>query len=118
MKLVCVAVKEPKKWPWAVALGIFVLLLAISGPVTSFGDGTHVVGTDIRPGTYHTMGPAQDGPGYCHWARLKRKRPEDTNSDFGPIIASDLGNGPSTVTIKPSDGAFKTSGCDTWSKVN
>ncbi|MDT7589719.1 MAG: hypothetical protein QOE32_7269, partial [Pseudonocardiales bacterium] len=34
------------------------------------------------------------------------------------IIASDITQGPTTVTIKPTDGAFHTSGCQPWTKVN
>jgi hypothetical protein len=83
-----------------------------SSPATSFGEGTYVVGTDIAPGTYRTAGPASDGSGSCYWEREK-----NTSGDFGSIIANNLGRGPATVTISRSDGAFKTTGCDTWHKV-
>jgi hypothetical protein len=83
-----------------------------SGPVTSFSDGTYLVGTDIVAGTYHTTGPASYGSGLCYWEREK-----DTSGNFDSIIANDLGHGPTTVTISSSDGAFKTSGCNTWTKV-
>jgi hypothetical protein len=86
---------------------------APTGPVTSFSDGTYVVGTDIVAGTYHTTGPASNGSGLCYWEREK-----DTSGNFDSIIANDLGHGPATVTISSSDGAFKTSGCNTWTKVD
>ena len=86
---------------------------APTGPVTSFGDGTYVVGTDVVAGTYHTTGPASDGSGSCYWEREK-----DTSGNFDSIIANDLGHGPTTVTISSSDGAFKTSGCNTWNKAH
>jgi hypothetical protein len=85
---------------------------APTGPVTSFSDGTYVVGTDIVAGTYHTTGPASNGSGLCYWGREK-----DTSGNFDSTIANDVGRGPATVTISSSAGAFKTSGCNTWTKV-
>jgi hypothetical protein len=81
-----------------------------TGPVTSFGAGTYVVRTDIAPGTYRSAGPA--GGLFCNWARLK-----DTSGDFAAIITNGNSGGPTTVTISNSDGAFETSGCNTWRKV-
>jgi hypothetical protein len=83
-----------------------------TGPVTSFSDGTYVVGTDVVAGTYHTTGPASDGSGLCYWEREK-----DTSGNPDSIIANDVGRGPTTVTISGSDVAFKTSGCNMWTKV-
>lgn len=77
-----------------------------------FGDGTYVVGTNIVPGTYETTGPAAGGIGTCSWSRLK-----DTSGDFGSIIATDVRQGPTTVTISKTDGAFVTAGCNNWHKV-
>lgn len=82
------------------------------GPVTRFGDGTFVVGSDIVAGTYKSAGPSDDGSGSCYWARLK-----NTTGDLDTIIANNISNGPDTVTISRSDGAFKTSGCQTWHKI-
>lgn len=67
---------------------------APAGPVTSFSDGTYVVGEDIQPGTYKTTGPAN---GMCYWARLK-----DTSGSFSSIIANGAPQGPATVTISKS----------------
>jgi hypothetical protein len=83
---------------------------APTGPVTSFTSGTYVVGTDIVAGTYKTTGSTSSLP--CYWARRK-----DTSGDFAAIIANGNPSGPTTVTISKSDGAFETSGCDTWQKV-
>ncbi|MGH3628182.1 MAG: hypothetical protein ACRDRL_12195 [Sciscionella sp.] len=69
-------------------------------------DGTFVVGTDVKPGTYHTAGSAD-----CYWEREK-----DTSGNFNSIIANNISAGPQTVTIAPSDGAFKTEGCGTWTR--
>ncbi|MHC1558024.1 hypothetical protein ACR9E3_03665 [Actinomycetospora sp. C-140] len=86
---------------------------ASSGPATSFGDGTHVVGQDIEPGTYRTGGPAAGGMGMCYWSRLR-----NTSGEFDAIIANGVPTGPSTVTIRSGDGAFETTGCGTWTKTN
>lgn len=82
-----------------------------AGPVASFGSGTYVVGTDVVAGTYKTSGSDSSVP--CYWSRLK-----DTSGDFGAIIANGAPDGPTTVTISKSDGAFQTSGCKTWQKVS
>jgi hypothetical protein len=83
-----------------------------SGPLTSFGDGTYAVGTDILAGTYHTIGQNNTNPLGCYW-----ERDTDTSGNTSSIIANNIGKGPTTVTISASDGAFKTSGCNTWTKV-
>lgn len=77
------------------------------GPAISFpGDGTFVVGTDIKPGTYKTAGM----PG-CYWARL-------ASLDTSNIIDNNNTDGPTTVTILRSDKAFETQGCAGWARVH
>lgn len=83
---------------------------APSGPVTSFGAGTYVVGTDIVPGIYKSAGPVNTA--LCYWARLR-----DTSGELSSIIANNNISGPTTVTIKSTDGAFQTSRCATWNKL-
>lgn len=82
-----------------------------SGPLSSFGDGTYVVGKEVVPSSYKTMGSTINGLP-CYWARLK-----DTSGDFNAIIANGATTGQTTVTINPRDGAFQTTGCNTWQKV-
>jgi hypothetical protein len=72
----------------------------------TIGEGTFVVGEDIRPGRYKAR--AEEN-GDCYWARLK-----DDSGDPDSIIANNNSAGSSSVTIKPSDGAFETSGCTPW----
>jgi hypothetical protein len=79
-------------------------------PITSFSAGTYVVGTDIVPGMYKTAGPVNSA--LCYWARLR-----DTSGEVSSIIANNNISGPTTVTIKSTDGAFQTSQCATWNKV-
>jgi hypothetical protein len=76
------------------------------------GEGTFVVGSDIKAGTYKTAGAEESVIPNCYWARLK-----GTSGDFSDIITNGNVEGPTTITIASSDGAFKTSGCKTWKKV-
>jgi endonuclease YncB( thermonuclease family) len=83
-------------------------------PARRIEDGTYVVGVDIEPGSYRTSGPAQDSPiKMCSWFRRK-----DTSGEAQSVIAMNISQGPTTVTIKPSDGAFESRGCSPWAKVN
>lgn len=81
-----------------------------SGPMTSFGDGTFVVGIghgDVAPGTYRTRGTPR-----CYWARLR--------SGSGPVsdvIVNDNPAGQAIVTIDPTDRAFQSIRCGTWMQV-
>lgn len=77
-------------------------------PVTTFGDGTYLVGTDILPGTYHTAGPVTPQVG-CYWERDK-----DATGAVGSVITNNFGKGPVVVTVLPTDGVFRTNGCQTW----
>ena len=72
------------------------------------GPGTFIVGDDITAGRYKARSQAG---GLCYWARLK-----DDTGDFDSIIANNATEGSASVTIKPSDGAFETSGCTPWVK--
>jgi hypothetical protein len=74
--------------------------------IYTFGEGTHVVGTDMPAGRYITNAKTNG----CYWERTS-----GFGGSFGEIIANDLGSGRRIVDIKPSDVGFKTSGCGTWS---
>lgn len=78
---------------------------ASSGPTTTFGDGTHLVGPDIEAGTYRNGGAS----GACYWERL---------SGFGgttkDIIANANPRGQAFVTIDPTDAAFTSKRCGEW----
>lgn len=77
------------------------------------GDGTYVVGKDIRPGTYRTDGPQGGLVPNCYWARLS-----STSGDLRDIIANGNTKGQTTVTIAPTDKAFTTTGCNRWTKAD
>ncbi len=71
---------------------------------TFAGDGVYVVGKDVQPGQYKSAGGSN-----CYWARL--------NAAGDDIIDNDLGSGPAVVTVQPSDGLLKVSGCAPFTKA-
>jgi hypothetical protein len=74
-----------------------------TGPKSVIGtDGTYLVGTDIQPGMYRTPGGSA-----CYWARLR-------SLDTSDIIDNNNSTGPQVIEILPTDRAFKTSNCQTW----
>lgn len=76
-------------------------------------DGMYTIPDEVKPGTYQTMGPRREfGRSFCYWERLK-----GTSGEISDVIANDAISGKATVTIKKSDVAFKTDGCETWVKV-
>ncbi|QLL05736.1 hypothetical protein [Mycobacterium vicinigordonae] len=74
-------------------------------PHTFPGDGTFKVGSEIQPGTYRSLGGHS-----CYWERLR-----GLSGNFADIIANGAGDWPQVVQIAPTDLAFKTQGCPTWS---
>jgi hypothetical protein len=76
------------------------------------GEGVYGVGADLQPGTYRTDGPSPAAFDNCYWERGK-----DLSGLQKSVIASGVVTGPITVTIKPTDRAFKSSGCLNWTKV-
>jgi hypothetical protein len=80
-----------------------------TGPDVSsgFGDGAYLVGSDIQPGTYRA-----DGTSDCYWKRLS-----DLTGDLDAILANDNAVGQVYVEVLPTDAAFSTEGCGTWSRI-
>lgn len=76
-------------------------LSPITKSKTSFGPGTYIVNTDMKPGTYRAAGGKS-----CYWAHL---------SGFGgstsEVIANGLPTGNVIVTIAATDKSFESSGC-------
>ena len=127
--------EEPKKkfytrwWFWALVV-IFIIIIANAGnqgstpsptsaptptqsasvpksPLTSFGDGTYIVGTDIQSGTYRNSGGSN-----CYYARL---------SGFGgtsaDIIDNENTDTSAIVTISSTDKGFQSKNCGTWTQI-
>jgi hypothetical protein len=79
---------------------------AAPGPAAAIAeDGTWMVGTDVKPGTYRSK--SDD----CYWSRLK-----NTSGDLGSILANGLGAN-QIVTIKKTDKAFTSADCAPWTRV-
>ena len=72
-------------------------------------DGTYLVGNDIRPGLYLTRGAT--GAGMCSWSRLSSSGRGDASSIIDRGESSDA----QYALIAPTDTAFETHGCQTWS---
>lgn len=72
-------------------------------------DGTYVVGKDIRPGLYMTGGST--GAGTCSWLRLS----SISSGDASNIIDRGESSDAQYALIAPTDKAFETHGCQTWS---
>jgi hypothetical protein len=80
-----------------------------AGPAAAIpGDGTYLVGKDIKAGQYRTQNP----DGSCYWARLK-----GTGGGVDDIIANGNPSGPAIVTIAASDKAFESQRCGEWAAV-
>ena len=69
------------------------------------GDGRHIVGESIAPGTYQVTDAGES----CHWARLASFARPDAVIDRGPGFDGDL-----TVTIAFTDAGFESTGCGEW----
>ncbi|MEU6444820.1 hypothetical protein [Streptomyces sp. NPDC047046] len=73
------------------------------------GDGTFLVGEDIKAGTYRSEGKNKYG---CYWARLS-----DTTGEGDAIIANGNAEGPAIVKVAAGDKAFQTTDCKPWKKI-
>jgi hypothetical protein len=71
-------------------------------------DGTYLIGKDVLPGLYLTLGPT--GNGMCSWSRL--------SSIAGREVSNVVDRGETRdaqyVQIAPTDTAFETHGCQSW----
>ncbi len=74
--------------------------------LTGFEDGTFLVGSTVKPGTYRNG----EGTSSCYWARLS-----GTTSTLDDVIANDNATGPAVVTIAKTDKAFNSERCGRWS---
>lgn len=83
-------------------------LSRITESMTTFGDGTYIVGTDIEAGTYKNQG----GDG-CYYSRLS-----GFGGTLGNILANENTNDVAIVTIRSTDKGFTSSRCGTWTKTN
>lgn len=73
-----------------------------------FGEGTQIVGDDIRPGTYRS--PGGDS---CYWERLA-----GFSGEFDDIIANGFADTNPVVRIRASDAGFHSERCGRWRLVD
>jgi hypothetical protein len=72
-------------------------------------DGTYRVGVDIWPGLYLTPGAA--GSAVCSWLRLSSAGGREVRN----VIEHGESSGAQYALVAPTDAAFETHGCRTWS---
>jgi len=79
---------------------------------SGFSDGTYIVGTDIKPGTYKSPGPAPDGIGLCYWEEDK-----NTTDALSKIVDNNNSKGQSVINI-PASGVYSVTftGCQPFVK--
>jgi hypothetical protein len=75
-------------------------------PSVTFGDGSWIIGTDIESGTYRN----DDSSDLCLWQRLS-----GFSGEFEDVIASNLTEAITIVTIEDTDAGFDAQDCGTWS---
>ena len=81
---------------------------AVPGDGSGFdGDGTYLVPSEVRPGTYRSARPVS---GNCYWERAR-----DTTGDS--TLANGNSRGQVTLTVLRSDGAVIVHGCERFVRV-
>lgn len=84
---------------------------ANAAATTITSDGTYIVGVDIEPGLYVSAG-AVDTDINCWGTRLS-----GFSGEYNDVIAYAYGKGRVVVRIKPTDAAFDSWNCHTWTRV-
>lgn len=72
----------------------------------TIGNGTWVVGEDVKPGTYRSPGATDSSFPFCSW-QVK------TGKAYGDMGTSGEVADPQLVTLQKGQ-QFETSGCGTW----
>lgn len=73
-----------------------------------FSDGSHVVGTDVKPGTYRLRTAPS---GSCYYSRVS-----GFSGELNEILANENTSYPAVVTIKEADKGFISTRCGRWSE--
>ena len=80
----------------------------VTDSMTTFGHGTYIVGTDIKPGWYRSS-----NTNGCYWARLR-----GFDGSMREIIANGIRlRGHAVVHVKRADAGFQSRGCGTWTRL-
>lgn len=89
-------------------LMMLVVVPSVAQTATSFGAGIHLVGVDIEPGLYRSLGQIN------YFARLS-----GITGEFSDIIANAANPPPPVlIEIKPTDVAFESKGSGHWNIVD
>jgi hypothetical protein len=78
----------------------------------TIGEGTWIVGKDVKAGKYRTTGAADSDVPLCYWDVRKGSE----TGEFADQGAIDKADEPGIVTLKSGE-YFKTSGCAVWSPM-
>jgi hypothetical protein len=97
----CPSQPHATAWKQSVARGQRDVALAKDGRL--FSDGVHLVGSEIKPGTYAISGDIED----CYWER-QNKSGETIQNNFIEHAKR------VQVTIRSTDYAFMSEGCGEW----
>jgi hypothetical protein len=84
----------------------------ITSAPPNFTDGRHIVDEDLAPGTYRAVALFEDPAAFCYWERLS-----GLGGTEAEVIANSAGIGSRVVTIAPTDAAFLSADCGTWTAV-
>jgi hypothetical protein len=84
------------------------------GAVTSFEEGTLLVGKDVKAGRYRAKVPNGKMEFGCYWQRMK-----GVTGETADIIANGFTSpgGTAVIEIKKTDIAFESHGCGQWDLV-
>lgn len=82
-----------------------------SAAPSGFGDGTYIVGSDIKPGTYKSAGPAAGGIDECYY-----ERDRNTDDPLQKIIDNGNSKGQTVVVVKSGDYSVTFTGCQPFVK--
>ncbi|MDN5931012.1 MAG: hypothetical protein L0I24_08120 [Pseudonocardia sp.] len=87
---------------------------AVPGDDGTIGDGTHIVGVDIEPGTYRSSGAEAGLFELCAWFT------KDGPSSNSGIIDFGTGNVDEAQVVEIGSGvkAFESQGCEAWTRVS
>lgn len=84
------------------------VLKSKSKSITIPGNGSYLVGSDFRPGTYRSSGNTSS----CYWERAR-----SADGTGGSIIANGISTGQLVVTVATGDSVFRTTRCAAWKRI-
>lgn len=103
--LAAVGTREPLSYS---AAGLTGVADTVTVAPFSFGNGTRLVGSTVRPGRYRSVNSSTIS---CYWARLRN------TTGSNDIIANDIGVGPRLLEVLSTDVALESNGCATWVEI-